>query len=1443
MRPWLKWLGIGTGVLVALVIVTIVGFVIFIRSESGAGWIATTVEKGVSSPGLRLKIAGLGGALPFDMHAKRIQLLDQEGVWLEIDNAAFDLDPWALLRGTARIGNIAADRIQALRQPVAQPVETKKQQPVTSDSFSLPNLPVAVEVDRLAIGRIEIAEALAGQAITLTAGGHASLANGAGQAKLTVQRLDAAGDLTLNLSYGSPAEGGILDVGLRVREPSGVLLANLLPDKQSRPLTIDLAGKGPLADWHGRLDVAAGDDGKIGADLRFGRTAALTNLAMTGSAAIARLLPAAMRAPAGGEVTYDIAVSAEDAGPITLQRMKLVTAAASLEASGSYNTKSTVIAGSAKMAADMEPFADLAGSNTHGHAELTIVASGTAAQPKAKLALIGTGLAGAGASLDRVTFAIDASPGADGTDIASGTGQLEGLVANGLPPGTGLGDRIDITFDAVGTDGLKRVDLKHLAVTGAGLDLTANGLLADGGFKAHADLKASDLSKFRALAGMALGGGVTLTIDASSPDMTALEATLDGRFQGLKTGIPAAEAALGPDSTLKLAASRSDAGLLTLKTLKLAGADLTADGSGSYDPGNAIASGNVTAQIPQLAPIGKAMKSPMAGTLKLVASGSGDKVDLVLTGTGIQAGGAKLDTLDARVAVPDLKQKEASLTASLARGTLQAKLDLVAAQTAPDTIQLKTLKLTGPATSIDGTLIANTTTKSANGRIAAKIADLGAWAPIVGQKLTGSLNANVALAASPGARPVQNADVTLVAENLAAGAGKNAIRLKTAHIDAKLTDLMGKPGGHATVAIAGVTGPNLLIDTIHLDASSQKGGVFAFALDTKGTAATKQVALNAKGALTADGTAQMLTLAQMQARYGDLDARLEHALEVEHKGDAVKLQNLALAIANGHVAGNAAYDGKTVDASLKADGLAVGTFTKLAGRGDASGSLSLALDVNGPVTAPRGTASLKLAHFAFGPASGQQPIPIDLTANAALQPTSVALTSHIASSKNDVALDVAATVPVVFAAGGGVSVPTTGAISGHIKGGGRLEPLNDIAPIGEDRMGGAYAIDLSVSGTAGNPQAGGSLSVSDGSYVSEASGTVLKKLTVRVEGQGRQFTLAKFSATDGGSGTLDASGKVDLANVAGPSFDLQARLKSFTGASSDLMTAVLSGDAAVTGNLAAPHVTADLTIDKADVNIPSQLPASYAKLDVIRIDSRHPQPPAAAPPAPPTPIVATLDIKVHDANRTFVRGDGLDSEWKGDLAVAGTSAAPRVTGELQTISGTFSVLGKDFTIQRGVVDFVGSTTPTFDIQAQAQASDVTALVELQGTPDAPKLTLSSTPALPQDEVLSRVMFGSGTSQLTPVQGLQIAAAAASLAGGGGPGVLDRLRNYTGLDRLSLGSDNTNGSSQTQGSGSRLSGTSISGGQICGAGRLCRRGTGNRQLVDAARRSRSTSRRT
>jgi translocation and assembly module TamB len=220
--------------------------------------------------------------------------------------------------------------------------------------------------------------------------------------------------------------------------------------------------------------------------------------------------------------------------------------------------------------------------------------------------------------------------------------------------------------------------------------------------------------------------------------------------------------------------------------------------------------------------------------------------------------------------------------------------------------------------------------------------------------------------------------------------------------------------------------------------------------------------------------------------------------------------------------------------------------------------------------------------------------------------------------------------------------------------------------------------------------------------------------------------------------------------------------------------------------LSALKVTAPLAIDRAEINLPNSLPPSVVVLQVVEINGR--KRPGGEPQAtPPTTFPVILDITVRLSGPVLVQGHGLDSQWRGHLNITGTTSAPKIAGTLIANRGSYTLLGKSFRLTRGTITFDGTTRidPVLDIVAEANAADITADVAISGTASAPTVTLSSTPPLPRDEILARVLFGTGVRQMTAGQGLELAQAAAAMAGGG-PGLLDRLRGGLGLDWLRLG---------------------------------------------------------
>ena len=73
-----------------------------------------------------------------------------------------------------------------------------------------------------------------------------------------------------------------------------------------------------------------------------------------------------------------------------------------------------------------------------------------------------------------------------------------------------------------------------------------------------------------------------------------------------------------------------------------------------------------------------------------------------------------------------------------------------------------------------------------------------------------------------------------------------------------------------------------------------------------------------------------------------------------------------------------------------------------------------------------------------------------------------------------------------------------------------------------------------------------------------------------------------------------------------------------------------------------------------------------------------------------------------------------------------------------------------------------------------------------GNSSRPQIDFASVPALPEEELLARLLFGDSITNLSATDALQLGAAVASLRGGGGGlDPINRLRKSIGLDRLRI----------------------------------------------------------
>jgi len=356
---------------------------------------------------------------------------------------------------------------------------------------------------------------------------------------------------------------------------------------------------------------------------------------------------------------------------------------------------------------------------------------------------------------------------------------------------------------------------------------------------------------------------------------------------------------------------------------------------------------------------------------------------------------------------------------------------------------------------------------------------------------------------------------------------------------------------------------------------------------------------------------------------------------------------------------------------------------------------------------------------------------------------------------------------------------------------------NPLLEANGERVTGTLTVNATVSGSARSPELGGTIDLANGDLRDYVRGAHLSNIAAHLTADHGIVKLETLTAR-AGSGQLSATGQ---AAVLEPKLPLSLRLtaKNAQPVTSDILTANLDADVKAEGTLRERlDLSGVINVNRAVIGIPNALPAQVAVLNVRR--------PGEAPPPPPErKLVIGLDLKLHAPREILVQGRGLNAELGGNLHIGGTTASPVISGGFDMIRGTFALASTQLKFTNGRVSFngaglAGRIDPTLDFTAQSTVSDSTATLHITGLADSPQFELSSSPPLPQDEIMARLLFGESASQLTALQVAQIGAALASLSGvgGTGPNPLARVQKALGLDVLSVsgGSGGAQGAQNT-----------------------------------------------
>jgi translocation and assembly module TamB len=331
-------------------------------------------------------------------------------------------------------------------------------------------------------------------------------------------------------------------------------------------------------------------------------------------------------------------------------------------------------------------------------------------------------------------------------------------------------------------------------------------------------------------------------------------------------------------------------------------------------------------------------------------------------------------------------------------------------------------------------------------------------------------------------------------------------------------------------------------------------------------------------------------------------------------------------------------------------------------------------------------------------------------------------------------------------------------------------------------LSGPVAVGADARGTLNDPQIRGSLRTERARLESPVTGTIVENLAASGRFGGSRLVVDRFTGATKAGGAVSGRGAFDLSAARGFGMDLLIDTRAAQLIDRDDIKAQVSGPLRIRTGGGSGSIAGELRL----VSGSFKLGSATAVAQVARLPVREFGRPDDDAPPPRRAEPWRLDLGLKSDERLAVTGLGITSEWGTDLRIGGTVTAPRINGRADLVRGTYDFAGRRFDLERGTIRFAGESPPNpiLDITAEGGIQGLNAQIRVTGRGQKPEIAFTSTPALPQDELLSRLLFGTSITNLSAPEALQLAAAVASLNNAGsGLDPINRVRSAVGLDRL------------------------------------------------------------
>ncbi|MBK4217602.1 translocation/assembly module TamB domain-containing protein [Paracoccus caeni] len=1394
------------------------------------GFITRLLEDNLSGAGREVVIDGFQGALSSRATFDSITIADDDGVWLTLKNGAIQWTRSSLLRGRVQIAELSAEEILLPRLPGAGPSAPQAE----TREFALPELPVSINIDQIAAQRVVLGEPVIGLEAAISLQGNMNLEGGEGNANLNIQRLDGPrGEFVLDAGYANETQ--ILRLNLSLDEAADGLLVNLVNLYDKPAVRAQINGEGAIQDFAANISLATNGQPRITGQVS--ASGALGTDGTPGTAFkfqlggdVASLLSPENRTFFGTETQLQAEGWRGETGRLDIPVLKLTTEALGLDGSLALNDRGAPQnanllitlgedAGATQVPVPL-PFAE---GSTVESGRLTLdynAAKGQGWTLNGRVGHLNTSQVQIGAlTLDGAGDVVinDGALGDITGKIDFGSREM-GFTDPGLAEA--VGEAITGSTDFTFTPGDALV-LPNLTIDGSDYGLSGVFRVLDldegGRILVNAGARYEDLTRLSTIAGRPMTGRADVRARGSYVVLTRaffIDATATGN--DISVDQDQLDRLLAGESTIALNARRNRQGI-TLENLSVNAQRLTAEASGYLNSGGS----DVTAQISM--PSLEDADPNFSGELQAEAKLTGPDRARRLTVNG--------EAVDLRLGI------------DLLDNALQGRTQLdVAAQQSAAGFELQTFSFANPQLQARGRGNFATGTLDATADFA--VPDLS----VLRSDLAGGFEAQAKLTEQDGTRFIdltgtgenlgmaQNAegaltgttDLKVLAEEKAGVITLRDVRLNNEQVNATASGVYGE----------GVTdvSADLNVRSLAFLGQGWRGAMQATGSFREAGDGVRRLEVNGNGRDLSFGQAQVdgalagetrlavrgteqagvFTIEQAQVENPRLAATATGKVgggetDVSAHVDAADLRFLGNGI-SGAVAADARLqevDGtRQISATGNANGLSVGqakvdpllagqTSFDVAATQAASGISVQKLSVTNPqlnISADGDTISglnLQARLANIGLVQPEFPGPLEVGGTVREEGANFIVDLDIAAPGNT-QLELSGSAARDFST---TNLALTGNSNASI--------ANSF--LRTRSIEGPLSLNLNINGAPSLNAVSGRVQLSGGQVADPGVGISINDLNVTADLSGGRIQVDAGGNVASG-GRVEVSGPVDLN---GGSMDLAIILDRVIARDPNLYQTEINGRLTMSGNNAAgPLIAGQIDLGETEIRIPSTgLGGAKAIPDINHVGDTRPVratrakagledypsqasrdagmagPPSTPPAAPPR-----LDLTINAPNQVFIRGRGVDAELGGSLQVQGTTRNAIPIGHLELIRGRVDLLGKRFDLTEGLVELQGSLIPVIRLVAETTQDGITTRIIIDGEVRDPDITFESSPEMPEEEVLSQLLFGRGLDNISPLQAAQLANAIAVLAGAGGEGIIGNLRNQVGLDDLDLATD-------------------------------------------------------